>query len=102
MKSQAHQDDKFRIGHWWPLRSLTLLLLLVTASQTSTFALDYSQATVETLAVSSTNDAGFPIDYPYDGTPEVMGWFKHLVPLYAYIVPVCSIAKLCYAPKPES
>lgn len=75
-----------------------LLLLCIAVFQTPAFARDYTQATVETLAVTSTNYAGLPIDYPHAGTPEVTafvvhlppgastGWHKHPVPVYAYML----------------
>lgn len=79
-------------------RAFMLPLLLLLATPASAFAKDYAQATVETLAVTSTNYAGQPLVYPQSGTPEVTalivhmppgsstGWHKHPVPVYAYML----------------
>jgi quercetin dioxygenase-like cupin family protein len=75
-----------------------LLMALTFLSPSPTIARDYAQATVETLAVTSTNYAGQSLNYPQSGTPEVTalivhmppgsstGWHKHPVPVYAYML----------------
>ena len=78
-------------------RALMLSLLLL-AAPSPTFARDYAQATVEKLAVTSTNYAGQALAYPDSGKAEVTalvvhlppgastGWHKHPVPVYAYML----------------
>ena len=78
-------------------RALMLSLLLL-AAPSPTFARDYAQATVEKLAVTSTNYAGQVLAYPDSGKAEVTalvvhlppgtstGWHKHPVPVYAYML----------------
>jgi quercetin dioxygenase-like cupin family protein len=78
-------------------RALMLPLLLL-AAPSPTFARDYAQATVEKLAVTSTNYAGQALVYPDSGKAEVTalvvhlppgastGWHKHPVPVYAYML----------------
>ncbi|MBN1928608.1 MAG: cupin domain-containing protein [Chlorobiaceae bacterium] len=92
MKKPAHRNSR-RLR----LR-LPLLLLVFGAFQAPAFARDYAQATVETLAVTSTNYAGQPLEYPRSGTPEVTallvhlppgsstGWHQHPVPVYAWML----------------
>jgi quercetin dioxygenase-like cupin family protein len=79
-------------------RSLFLPFLLLSAAPQPALARDYAQATVEKLAVTSTNYAGQALAYPDSGKPEVTalvvhlppgastGWHKHPVPVYAYML----------------